>query len=80
MWTSVLAGWIIFVPPVYFTISIFHGGLTLAWIWATFYIISLSLIFSWRFRRGKWKTIDLIGEPHGVMTVPMVVEERLPVE
>jgi len=79
MWTSVIAGWTFFVPPVYLTISVFHGGLILAWVWATLYIVLLGLVYCWRFRKGKWKTIDMIGERQeqaAIQPVPVVIEER----
>lgn len=80
MWTAVIAGWTFFVPPVYLTVSVFHGGLIVAWVWATLYIVLLGLVYYWRFRRGKWKTIDMIDEirkPVPVQAVPVVMEERL---
>lgn len=82
MWTSVIAGWTLFVPPVYLTICVFHGGLLLAWVWATLYITILSLAYCWRFRRGKWKTIDMIGdrEAESVQPLPVLMEERFPGE
>jgi len=83
MWTSVLVGWTLFVPPVYLTISVFNGGLILAWVWATLYIVLLGLVYSWRFRRGEWKKIDMVGDdrkPDTVQPVPVVIEERFPGE
>lgn len=83
MWTSVIVGWTLFVPPVYLTISVFHGGLILAWVWATLYIVLLGLVYSWRFRRGEWKKIDMVGDdrkPDAVQPVPVVIEERFPGE
>jgi MATE family multidrug resistance protein len=80
MWAAVIAGWALFVPPVYLTVSVFHGGLILAWVWATLYIVLLGLVYWWRFRKGKWKTIDMIGEdrkPTAIQPVPVVIEERL---
>jgi len=83
MWTAVIAGWTLFVPPVYLTVSVFHGGLILAWVWATLYIVILGLVYFWRFRKGKWKTIDMIGEDREtppVQPMPVLVEERFPGE
>ncbi|MBW2059428.1 MAG: MATE family efflux transporter [Deltaproteobacteria bacterium] len=81
MWTSVIAGWTLFVPPVYLTVSVFHGGLFAAWVWATLYIIVLALVYLWRFRQGKWKTIDMIGKdrkPAAIHPIPVTVEKRVP--
>lgn len=38
----------------------YGGGLTLMWAFATAYLIVLSLVFAWRFRRGKWRTMRVI--------------------
>jgi MATE family multidrug resistance protein len=83
MWCSVIAGWVLFVPPVYLTVSVFRGGLMLAWLWATLYIVVVGLVFFWRFRRGDWKTIDMIGEDRKAVVVPpmsVAMEERFPPE
>jgi len=80
MVAAVIAGWTLFVPPVYLTVYVFHGGLILAWVWATLYIIVLGLVYLWRFRKGRWKKIDMIGEdrePVPVRPLPTVMEERL---
>ena len=79
MWCSVIAGWTLFVPPVYLTVSVFRGGLILAWVWATLYIIILGLVYLWRFRKGKWKTIDMIGDDREAVStqaLPVMMEER----
>ena len=80
MLTAVIAGWTLFVPPVYLTVSVFDGGLILAWVWATLYIIALGLVYLWRFHKGRWKEIDMIGEdrePVALRPLPTVMEERL---
>ncbi len=62
MWAAIALAWIFFVPPVYFIIEVFELGLLPAWASATAYICLLGLIFLARFRRGKWKAIDLLGK------------------
>lgn len=52
----------------------FGAGPIAAWLWCMFYIIILGVGFCWRFKSGRWKTIDIL-ERH----IP-VEEERLPVE
>jgi MATE family multidrug resistance protein len=79
MWSAVIVGWTLFVPPVYLTVSVFKGGLILAWAWATLYIVTLGLVYWWRFRKGHWKTIDIIGEDQEAARVhplPVMMEER----
>ena len=43
--------------------SIYGGGLYLNWLFATAYLIVLSLVFVWRFRQGKWRAMRVI-EPY----------------
>jgi MATE family multidrug resistance protein len=52
----------------------FHAGPVAAWLWCLFYISVLSVGFCWRFRSGRWKTIDIL-ERH-----TPVEEERIPVD
>jgi MATE family multidrug resistance protein len=83
MWTAVIAGWTLFVPPVYLTISVFEGSLYVAWVWATLYIMTIGMIYFWRFRKGRWKSIDMIGEDRETVTAPPIpakMEERFPAE
>jgi multidrug resistance protein, MATE family len=60
MWAQIAIAWIFFVPPVYFITEYFHLGLYAAWSWAVVYVITLGLVFLFRFRSGYWKTIDMI--------------------
>lgn len=52
----------------------FGAGPIAAWLWCMFYIMILGVGFCWRFKSGRWKTIDIL-ERH----IP-VEDERLPVE
>ena len=80
MWAAIVVAWIFFVPPVYMIIEIFKKGVLLAWVWATFYIILIGIVFCWRFRKGKWKEIDLLGRKERAPSIPPVVDEHLPHE
>ena len=80
MWAAIIVAWIFFVPPVYMIIEIFKEGVLLAWVWATFYIILIGIVFCWRFRKGKWKEIDLMGRKERTANIPPVVDEHLPHE
>ena len=42
-------------------ILVFGGGMRAAWIWLLIYVFILVAGFFWRFRSGRWKTIDLLG-------------------
>lgn len=52
----------------------FHAGPIAAWLWCMLYIIVLSVGFCWRFRSGRWKSIDIL-ERH-----TPIEEERIPVD
>jgi len=78
MWAAIIVAWIFFVPPVYLIIEVFEKGVLMAWGWATLYIILIGTVFCWRFRKGKWKKIDLLGRKEKTATIPPVIDEHLP--
>lgn len=78
MWAAIIVAWIFFVPPVYVIIEVLEKGVLLAWGWAAVYIILIGTIFCWRFRRGKWKEIDLLGRKGRVPNIPPTIDEHLP--
>lgn len=66
MWAQVAIAWFFFVPPVYLIIQYFHLGLVAAWVWAVVYVVTLGLVFLYRFRSGHWKTIQMIDTDRDV--------------
>jgi multidrug resistance protein, MATE family len=68
MWAQVAIAWIFFVPPVYLIIQYFHLGLVAAWVWAVVYVVTLGLVFLYRFRSGHWKTIRMMDKDRDVPT------------
>ena len=78
MWAAVIVAWIFFVPPVYVIIEVLERGVLLAWGWAALYIILIGTIFCWRFRKGKWKEIDLMGRKESAATIPPKIDEHIP--
>jgi MATE family multidrug resistance protein len=38
----------------------FHWGLYAAWAFASLYIMLLALVFFWRFRQGRWRSMRVI--------------------
>ena len=56
------------------------AGLMAAWLWLVLYVIILGLGFLWRFRQGRWKTIQVIDRqippmpPHGPVDALGIVE------
>lgn len=47
--------------PVYVSVELLGAGIITAWALFTFYIFMLALVFGWRYRRGKWEKISVIG-------------------
>ncbi len=52
----------------------FHAGPVAAWLWCLLYIIILAVGFCWRFKSGRWKSIDIL-ERH-----TPVEDARIPVD
>ena len=80
MWTSVVLSWTIFVPPVYLMVEVYGASVHWAWFWAILYISLLGMVYFWRFRRGKWRSIDMVGRRAAPPPIITVAEERLPGE
>ena len=50
---------LLFLPLAYFLIFVLEVGLQGAWYASMTYLIVLGLSFFFRFRQGKWKSIEL---------------------
>ena len=62
-----LATWLIWIPGEAALILWFDAGLVAAWLWMTVFVLLLSIGFWFRFRSGRWKTIEMIQpEPPAV--------------
>jgi len=59
MIVTTIGAWALFIPAVYVFTFILQWNLTGAWMGAIAYLITLGIVFSTRFRAGKWKTIEL---------------------
>lgn len=55
---SVMA-WGLFIPLVWLLIYRFDAGLGGAWAGALIYLGGLAVVYLWRFRSGRWKSIEL---------------------
>ena len=60
MWYSTAGAWGLLVPGQWVVIYVLKGDILMAWGWLTFVIMILSAGFWWRFRKGRWKSIDLL--------------------
>ncbi|MBT7889485.1 MAG: MATE family efflux transporter, partial [Deltaproteobacteria bacterium] len=62
MMAIVLVSWLVMVIPSYLAIVVFEQHLFVAWVFATSYVVLLSIVFLVRFLRGKWKTMSVIRD------------------
>lgn len=60
MWYSILMAWGLFVPGTWLVIYVWEAGILAAWAFLAFTIMVISGGFYWRFKNGRWKTIDLL--------------------
>ena len=60
MYYSVIISWGIWIVGELVIVLLFKGGIIPVWLWMTFYVMIMSVGFYIRFRRGKWKSIELI--------------------
>lgn len=70
MWVSVVMGGVLLVVPSWVVLAFFGGHLYLMWSFLCFYIIAMGVVFYFRFRGGKWKSMRVIEE------VPVVPAEE----
>jgi len=61
MTASMLCAWGLFVPGTWLLIHRLHSDMQLVWLWLTFYVFVLTVIFYFRFRSGKWREHNLIS-------------------
>lgn len=62
-WSITILSLGILVVPTYLGVVWFHGGLYLAWSFATAYVCVVALLFRWRYRQGRWKQFRVIEVP-----------------
>lgn len=54
--------WLLFVPGIYYLINFARSGLMAVWVWATVYVVLLSVVFGLRFNAGRWRTINILKD------------------
>jgi len=69
MYYSVCMAWFVWILGEGLILFVFRGGVMAAWIWMTVYVFLLAAGFLWRYRTGRWKTIEMLEpgtptEPH----------------
>ena len=59
-WTVLILSISVIVIPVYLAVARFHAGIYTVWSFATAYVCLMALVFYWRYRQGRWKTMRVI--------------------
>ncbi len=62
VWASGLLAWVLWIPGVIYLYTVQNAGIVTLWLFTSLYIAIFALVFFLRFRTGKWKRIDLLGE------------------
>ncbi len=58
--STTLATWLVWMPGEMLLMLWLDAGLIAAWLWMTVFVFLLAGVFWFRFRRGKWKAIEMI--------------------
>lgn len=70
MYYSLALAYGMFVAGLMVIIHVFKGGLMATWIWTCVYIVVLAFGYLWRFARGRWKEVDLLGRRESAVDLP----------
>jgi MATE family multidrug resistance protein len=62
MWSIGACSLGIVVVPLYLAVEWFGSGYMVPWSLISLYVLVLALIFGWRFRQGKWRTMSVIED------------------
>jgi MATE family multidrug resistance protein len=63
MYARIVLGWVFFVPLAWVAVRVFDGGVDAVMGSLVLYVCALALLLAARFGSGKWRSIDLVGEP-----------------
>jgi MATE family multidrug resistance protein len=61
MFFSLFSSWCVFVLGEVLIVLVLGGDILHAWVWLTVHLTVLTVGYTWRFRSGRWKKIDLLG-------------------
>jgi MATE family multidrug resistance protein len=61
MTTMALAAALVLLLPLYLGLEVWGRGVYWAWGCFTAYILTLSLTYAWRYRRGRWRGLSLVA-------------------
>lgn len=63
MAARLVLAWVVFTPVSWSAVLLFGGGVYTVMSALIAYLALLAIAFVWRFSSGKWREIDLVGEP-----------------
>lgn len=66
MWFSFAMAWGVLVPGQFVLVVWLQQGVIVSWIWTAIYIALMALGFIWRFQKGQWQSIDMLGNERPV--------------
>lgn len=72
-WTMVVRivlAWVLFTPLAWAAVMLFDGGVNAVMGSLVTYVVAIAGFLAWRFASGKWKSIDLVGEPALLLETP----------
>ncbi len=58
---AMLCNWLLFIGGSLVIVFALHGGFQGLWLWATLHVWIMAAGYVWRFARGRWQRIDLLG-------------------
>lgn len=62
-WVRASIAWGVFAPGAWWSVRSQGGGDVVAMVWLVVYLALLALVLLWRFRTGRWRTIDIGASP-----------------
>jgi MATE family multidrug resistance protein len=63
MWARIVLAWLVFTPASWVWVRVYDGGVPALLGAMVSYMALLALALGARFWAGKWRSIDLVGEP-----------------
>ncbi|MCZ6632532.1 MAG: MATE family efflux transporter [bacterium] len=60
MWVSSVASFTLMVIPTYLAVVVYQTNIYVSWIFVTVYIVTMAIVFLFRFRGGKWRSMRVI--------------------
>ena len=63
MGARLVLAWLVFTPVSWLAVLRFGGGVYVVMACLGMYLALLAVAFVWRFASGKWREIDMVGEP-----------------